>query len=516
MAKKRSLVIEILGNNKMGRAVRDAMGSLRRLGRFAQSVGRSIRSAFKVGLAGVVAFTGGLAVALRQSAQFNIQMARAWTMANGGMKTFKTMREEVMQLSSELGVAREQLASGLYQALSAGVPQDNVFSFLRIAAKTAIADGSEIEVAVDGITTLLNSFKVEASKTGEVVDLMFSVVRGGKTTFADLASNLAKSAPVAAALGVGMDQILAAVAALTKQGTPTEVALTSLRNIMLSLNKEFGDGWAESMTLQDALEKVAKEAKYSATALEGIFSKRDVAQVLGLTGKNAATAASSLDDMTKSAGALTEAYTKVQQFRFWERLKQTLLVVATRFGIAVEEGAELSGIIDQIAGAADKLGKDYAAKLLPYIQEIRSAVDMMLSPDPKQVEAGKAAIASMFDRAGDVIKPKFEEWGEAAGAAIWRGFKRGGGKVGEKVGGATGRILEGRAASIATLGASNVLSKQIRGAGALAGAYRPEGGGFGGRLSAGMRAVKSEFGLGTDANPVCVKEVQPIDGVKGE
>ena len=426
MARKKSLVIEILGNNKMGRAVRDAMGSLRKLGKFAANVGGVIKKAFKFALVGVTAFTAGLGYALKESAKFNVQMARAWTMAGGGIGVFKGLREEVMMLSSELGVARDELASGLYQALSAGVPQDNVISFLRTAAKVAVADGSEVTVAIDGITTVLNAFGMEADETQAVVDKMFQTVKSGKTTFADLAANLSKAAPVASALGVSIDQVLAAVATMTKQGTPTEVALTSIRNSMLVLNKELGDGWAEGMTFQEALEKIGDSAGYSATKLEAMFGKRDIAQVMQMIGSKASGAASDLSNMTDSTGSLAVAFQKVQQFRFWERLGMTLKVIATRFGIAVEEGADLGDTIDKIAQAADKMGKDLSAKMLPYVKEIKEAFDNMLSGDPAKVKEGQDSLKRMFDSVGDYVGPKFEQWGEAAGAAIWRGFKKGG------------------------------------------------------------------------------------------
>jgi len=513
MARKKSLVIEILGNNKMGRAVRDAMGDMRRMGQFAGRIGKGIARAFKVATVGVAAFTAGLAVTLKKTAGFNVAMARAWTMTGGGISNFKAMREEVMALSSELGVAKDQLSSGLYQALSAGVSQDNVFGFLRIAAKTAIADGSEIEVAVDGITTLLNAFGIESSKTGQVVDQMFAVVKGGKTTFGDLAANLSKAAPVAAALGVGMDQILAAVAALTKQGTPTEVALTSLRNIMLSLNKELGDGWAKSYTLQDALQKVAKKADYSATALEGIFSKRDVAQVFGLVGENADEAAEALDNMTRATGSLTDAYQKVQQFRFWERLKNTLSTVALQFGIVVEEGADLAELIDKISIKAGELGADYAKALLPYIQEIKGAVDNMLSSDPAKIKEGKQAIEAMFDQASAYVKPRFEEWGEAAGSAIWRGFKKGATSGVNKYAESTERKTAG------TWGRRALTF--VSAPSAFQGGFSGAQGSLLDKFNAGVGAAatdikRSWLGPGSSKqNPQYVQEVTPISGVEG-
>jgi hypothetical protein len=425
MARSKSLVINILGNNKVGRAVRDATRALQGMGRIAARIGRGMVTAFAGAIAAIGALGTGIAAVTVRSARFNVAMARAWTMADGGIATFRAMREEVMALSSELGVAKDELSSGLYQALSAGVPQETVFDFLRIAAKTAIADGSDIATAVDGITTIINSFGLSAQDAAMVTDKMFATVRGGKTSFAQLADNMSKSSATAAALGVSIDELLAAVMTLTKQGTPTEVALTSLRNIMLSLNGELGDGWAESMTLQDALGKVAVAAGMSATELESIFSKRDITQVFALVGKNADAAASDLDTMRNSTGDLLVAFGKVQQFRYFERIANVLTTVANRFGIAVAEGLDLEQTINHIADRAEELGKDYADAILPYIKDIRAAVDDMLSGDPERVEKGKENIAAMVDGALSRVGPMFDRVGESMGAAIARGIAGG-------------------------------------------------------------------------------------------
>ena len=167
MAKKRSLVIEILGNNKMGRAVRDAMGSLKRLGSFARGVGRGISGAFKVAMAGVTAFSGGLAFAIKQAAQFNVAIARAAGMS-GGAAVFREMREEAMMLSSELGIAREQIARGFYEAGSRGIGRGDQFEFLRQAAKLAVIDGGEVGDMVVGITNLLNAYNKTADDAAHV------------------------------------------------------------------------------------------------------------------------------------------------------------------------------------------------------------------------------------------------------------------------------------------------------------------------------------------------------------
>ncbi|MFH1603967.1 MAG: phage tail tape measure protein, partial [Pseudomonadota bacterium] len=420
MARKKSLVIEILGNNKMGRAVRDAMGSLRRLGKFAAGVGRGIAKAFKFAAVGLTAFTAGLTYALREAARFNVAVARAAGMS-GGAKVFKEMREEAMQLSAELGVARLELTKGFYEAGSRGIGRADQFEFVRQAAKLAVIDGGEVGEMVIGLTNLMNAYGKKAADARAITDMMMASVQQGGQNYAELAENISKAAPIAAPGAVGMDELLGAVAQITSQGSPAAEALTSLRSIIGAVNDQLGEGWGKTMDLQDALEMLAKWAGYSQTALKKMFGERHYGKVLQMVGKNAAGAAKRLNEVRHSSGAVEKSFGDIQKYRFWDRLGATLSVVATRFGIAVEEGADLADLIDRIAVRADEFGKKFADAALPYIQQIKAAIDDMLSGDETRIAQGKAAIEKMFSDAGAVVKPYFEQWGEAAGEAIWRG-----------------------------------------------------------------------------------------------
>ncbi len=120
----------------------------------------------------------------------------------------------------------DDAVGGLYQALSAGIPPDNAIEFLRTSGKAAVAGVSNIETAVDGISSVLNAYSMGMQGTGKISDLFFETVRLGKTTFDELAQNIGKVAPIANSAGVGIDQLFGAYATLTKQGIKTDEATT--------------------------------------------------------------------------------------------------------------------------------------------------------------------------------------------------------------------------------------------------------------------------------------------------
>lgn len=305
---------------------------------------------------GAAVIAAAVGIVVKKFIDFNKGMARVEALMGGAKAA--GLRSEVKELSKEFGIATDELVNGLYNALSAGVPKENAISFLRTAAKAAVADGSDMSVAVDGITTVLNAFKMSSDDAGKVADVMFNTVRLGKTTFSELSANIAQVAPLAAASGVAFDQVFAAVASLTKQGTPTAQAMTQIRAALISVNERLGDGWSETMTLQEAFGKLSAEAGGLNTKLkENMGRIEGVLAVLGTTGKNAQGAADDLLSMTGAVGTLDEALTgTTKQAKAFDRLFATIKVEAINIGALIfGTGEGIDEFTKKIQAGADNI-----------------------------------------------------------------------------------------------------------------------------------------------------------------
>jgi len=324
--------------NKTFKTVRALTWLFVRMGRLAKSSFQILRSGARLGLMGLsklrnMAFVaaGAIAGMIRESVRFNTEMAKVNTMVKKA--DIKSLSRDVIKLAGDLGIAKSQLAEGLYQALSAGVPEENAISFLATAAKAGVAGATDTATAVDGLTTVLNAFKIPATEVERVADIMFTTVKNGKTTFEELSQSLAVAAPIAAANGVEFEQVAAAVATLTKQGTPTSVAMTQIRAAIIGLNRNLGDGWAKTMTLQDAFSKMVGKAKGSQVELQKMMGRVEgVNAILGLTGRNAKMAASDLDEMSRSAGNMGDAFNKMETVKRWPKLWETIRGIVAKLG----------------------------------------------------------------------------------------------------------------------------------------------------------------------------------------
>ena len=175
-------------------------------------------------------------------------MATISTQVEGSMTDFMN---RVMAITQEIPVKAPEAAKAQYKIVSAGHEGADGINVLEVAARSAIGGMTDTATAADAITTLINAYKLSASDAERVSDQLFTTARLGKTTFGELGQSIAQVAPIAASYGVEMDQVLAAVATLTKSGTPTAQAMTQIRASIIGAAKVFGDGAFNTRTFQE-------------------------------------------------------------------------------------------------------------------------------------------------------------------------------------------------------------------------------------------------------------------------
>jgi TP901 family phage tail tape measure protein len=239
-------------------------------------------------------------------------------------ETFDAMSAGITRVSEEVGGLERDIADGLYQTISAGVPRGDAFEFLNVAQLAATADKTaDLTTAVDGITTAINAFGLEFSDAGTVADQFFATVARGKTTFGELSQALGRVAPLAANAGTSLQETLAIVGQLTTSGLQTSEAVSFLRAAITGLLRptdelndifqrvgfETAEAAIPVIGLQAAFEKVVSAAGGSTSKLQELIGTSEgVSAILGVTGENAEKFASVLNSVENSAGSAQNAF----------------------------------------------------------------------------------------------------------------------------------------------------------------------------------------------------------------
>ncbi len=331
-------------SSPLAQGLRRAEMSVRKFGRSVSEMGRNMAMLGGAMLAPIVAVS-------KAAADFESQMANVATMLERPQQQLKSMGDGVRALAVEFGESTATLSKGLYDLLSAGVDSSKALDVLRVAAMAARAGVTDTGVAVDGITSILNAYQLSAADATRVSDLMFTTVKAGKITFAELASNVGKVAPMARAAGVGIEDMLAALATMTRQGINAEQASTKLNAIFRAMPS----------AAKDLLGTIKKFEGMDLEQIMAIVPEADAASGIAALSGDLAGLQKDLQGMDASAGATEKAFAQMagtMATKFGE-LKEGILALATSVGqaIAPEINAlmkSLKKVVEAVTGWAER------------------------------------------------------------------------------------------------------------------------------------------------------------------
>jgi len=266
-----------------------------------------------IGISAATAFAQAAKSSYDFEKEFRKNMLEVATISTQVTDDMTGFMNQVMSITQEIPIKAPEAAKALYSIVSAGHDGADGMKILEVSAKAAVGGLTETETAADAVTTILNAYKMSAEEAGTVSDQLFTTVRLGKTTFGELGASIAQVAPIAAAYGISIDQVLGAVASLTKQGTPTAQAMTQIRAAIQGTAGELGDAAFQGRTFQEALQLINEKAGGSASKMkEMLGTDEGLAATLALTGKNAKSAASDLGELQSSLGATEAAFEKMK------------------------------------------------------------------------------------------------------------------------------------------------------------------------------------------------------------
>ena len=196
--------------------------------------------------------SGALNGVTEESRSFSAAMNAANTMAGKSGEDFARLKGQVAELSKNIPVVRDELANGLYQVISNGVPEDNWIAFLQKSAKASVGGIADLGETVKVTSTIIKNYGLSWDKAGDVQDKIQLTAKNGVTSFEQLAQALPKVTSNAATLGVSIDELMATFATLTGVSGNTAEVSTQLAAIFTALVKPSSE--ASKMAQQMGIE----------------------------------------------------------------------------------------------------------------------------------------------------------------------------------------------------------------------------------------------------------------------
>lgn len=357
----------------------DAMGAK------TAATGAKIAAGFAVAATTLAA---GLAVAVKGAADFEAAMRNVNSISGLSESAFLAQGAAVLDLSRQLPQSAKTLAEGLYEIASSGFQGAEGLQVLEESAKAASAGLTTTNNSAKAITAVLNAYGLSAQDAADVSDTLFQTVNLGVVSFEELTGVIGDTVGTAAAAGVGIDQVGAAIATMTLAGISGSEAGTSLNRVLQSLidpgeelslvlrsvGYESGASALQADCLRGVMMKLQEATGGNIESLLALFPEiraaRGALALLSNEGENYARVSDQIEDKNVRAGATSRALA--------EQMKSL--------------SAQFKVFVNGINAGAIELG----TRLLPVLGDALSAIENLTRGSLPGLQAGLAALGPLF------------------------------------------------------------------------------------------------------------------------
>lgn len=412
-----------------GREGDKARKQLAGIGKSMQSVGKTMTATVTAPV--VAAFTACTKAALN----FEDGIAKVSTIADSSVMGNDALRKGILDLSNQYGVATSEIAEAQYSAISAGADTAASLNVVGTALKAAKAGFTDTETAIDGLTTVYNSFG-GAVDYDTIANQMLATQNYGKTTFGELAQSMGQVTPIANSLNVSTQDLFSSIAILTKNGVQTSSAVTGLKaaysNILKptsdaaktakQLGLDFSAAHLQSVGWSQFLGEVREKAGGNQEAMAKLFGSVEALNaVTVLAGEGFGDMANAQDYMQKNTGLLTESYEKMLTPQ--ERIQQSLVRMQN---IGIRIGEKVLPYVEKALDDVDGLATKFQDMPDDKIEQIMKVAAIGAAVGPTVTIFGKLLIGaskvfgvlSKVKAAGGALKFVFAAMSAPAGAVI--------------------------------------------------------------------------------------------------
>ena len=320
-----NLKLNITGDSsKLKSALSSASSKLQAFGGKMQSVGKSMSTRLTLPL------VAAGAAATKMAFDFDKSMSQIESLVGIAGDKVKEMGEVAKKMAVDTGRSANEAAEALFFITSAGLRGADATDTLSASLRAAAVGLGETKTIADLATSAMNAYGVENLNATGATDILVSAVREGKLEASELAGAMGGVIPIASNMGVGFDEVGAALAAMSRTGTNAANGATQLTAILASIKKPTQQSAEAMLALGTSQEQISQSlaerglmptlmdlsARLEQTGMDAtaIFPNiRALKGVLDLTGKGAADNVKIFDALSDTMGATDEAFNKTSK-----------------------------------------------------------------------------------------------------------------------------------------------------------------------------------------------------------
>jgi TP901 family phage tail tape measure protein len=350
----------------MGQRMQNVGSQMQDFGRSVSKVGKSMTVGVTLPIVGV-----GVA-ATKMAMDFDTSLTKMVSLVGLTRGEVDGMRGDIIEMASQYGKSAKEAADAMFFITSAGLRGSDAMDTLEASLKGAAVGLGDVQTIADLATSAMNAYGPANLSASNATDILANAVREGKLESSELAGAMGQVLPIASAMGVGFDEVGAAMAAMSRTGTNAAQASTQLRSIMTSIlkptvkaEKALNDMGLSSEGLRkqlreqgllSVLQTLSDRFDGNDAAAAAVFGNvRALSGVMDLMGENAGTTAEIFGNLTESTGILDEAMGVAAETTGFKLQK----AFATLKNSLIEFGDIIAPFVAQFADKLSQLGQAF-------------------------------------------------------------------------------------------------------------------------------------------------------------
>ena len=357
-------------------------GGLYALGNAADSAGIKVnKTVASLGLLGTVGAASFVAIAI-EGEKMNVALASMMTLVDNaayGTEAFFRLKDAAEQaafvISEEFGKDSIEVVKMFKEAISSGVRVDELEEFGRAAGRLSASLGVDMNAASHILTSFKDTYELDVRDMNSITDMLFNVVNYGGASIEGVTTNFRRILPAAKQAGVGLQDLTAMYAVLTRTMKESNAA-TALSNFINSIanpsekakkameavGMAYGDAAFKSKTalevIDDMMKRVGTTSAQLGTVMEDAFALRGATSLSNLRDM-LATIQPKMADNSTALNAMADVNSTLTQkmIRDWESVKNAIIEAGQA---TTQTGGILNGLYDVLVHKPLKYWSDEA------------------------------------------------------------------------------------------------------------------------------------------------------------
>ena len=336
------------------------------------SVGTTLTKTVTVPLAGIGA------IGLKTAMNFEKGMSEVRAISGATGKDFDNLRNKAIDLGATTAFSAGEVAAAMTEMAKAGWDSQQVIDGMGGVLDAAAASGEGLAAVATIVADAITGFGMQASESTKVADLLTQAANSGTIGITDLGESFKYIAPIAGSMGLSIEDVTTAIAAMSMAGIKGSSAGTALRTMLTNLVNPAG----QAVKAIEELEISAVNADGSMKSLDEIVSMLRTS-FDGLTESEKSQYAAMLAGQEGMSGLLSLLNLTEEEYNAIAESMDNANGVAQETATIMQDN--LQSKVEQLVGSLESLAIKLGDIVIPYVQQfvlwLTSLVDKFTNLD---------------------------------------------------------------------------------------------------------------------------------------